>query len=106
MKFYILALSLVASTSILASECEQKVLQDYMKNVSSNEFHSLSNEVLSIKKNQKSFEAYGVEVALNYNHDVEVYFGSSEYMGGYGVEALVVDPATCETLKIENVYTE
>jgi hypothetical protein len=106
MKLVILSLSLMVSAAAFGNNCDQKVLQDYIKNVQSNEFHSLSNEVIAVKKNEKSITAYGLEVALNYKHDVVVYFGSSEYMGGYGVEALVVDPATCETLKMENVYTE
>lgn len=106
MKALTLALTLMISGVALAQNCEEKVLADYIKAVPQNEFHHLTGEVIRLKAAQKSFTAYGVTVETGFNKATDVYLAASEYMAGYGVEALVVDPATCETLKMENVYTE
>lgn len=106
MKNFLLVLSLFSFSAMAVQACEDKVLNDYIKAVPANEYHALTGEVLKVQKGQKSFKAYGVTVEVNFNFDIEVYMASSEYMGGYGVEALVVDPRTCETLKMENVYSE
>ena len=106
MKNLLLVLSLFSFSAMASEVCADKVLNDYMKAVPANEQHALTGEVLKLEKGEKSFKAYGVVVEVNYNFATEVYFASSEYMGGYGVEALVVDPRNCETLKMENVYTE
>jgi hypothetical protein len=45
-------------------------------------------------------------IELGFTKDVDIYFASSEYMSGLGIEALIVDPSTCEILKMETVYTE
>lgn len=106
MKALTLAVTLMISGLAFANNCEDKVLADYIKAVPQNEFHHLTGEVIKLLPAQKSFKAYGVTVVTGFNKATDVYMAASEYMSGYGVEALVVDPETCETLKMENVYTE
>ena len=106
MKALFLALTLSISGFALAKNCEDKVLADYIKAVPQNEYHHLTGEVMKLAPGQKSFKAYGVTVVTGFNKAMDVYMAASEYMSGYGVEALVVDPETCETIKMENVYSE
>ena len=106
MKTLILVLSLAISSVAFGKSCEEQALKSYMNTFVNNEFHHLTGEVYSFKKLEKSFKYYGTEVELGFDVDVEVFFAASEYMGGYGIEAVVVDSLTCETLKMVNVYAE
>ncbi len=106
MKTLLIGLSLAFSLSSFANNCEEKVLADYIKATPGNEFHRLSSGAILVGKSQAAFKYYDSEIALGYNFDVEIYIASSEYMGGFGMEALVVKPTTCETLQMENVYRE
>lgn len=106
MKLFIIGVCISLSSMASSRNCQERVIQDYIAATPGYEYHSLSNEVMRILKNEKSFTAYGKKFEIDYAFDVEVYFGSNEYMSGYGVDALIVEPTTCETLKIVNVYTE
>lgn len=106
MKTFIMGLTLILSTAAFANTCEEQVLTDYTKALAANDYHHLIGEVMNFKKFEKSFISYGTKVELGFDLDVAVYLAASEFMGGYGVEAIVVDPATCKTLKMVNVYAE
>ena len=106
MKLIILGLSLILSTVAFGKSCEEQVLKDYINAFEANENHHLTGEVFDFKKLEKAFTYYGTQVELGYDIDVTVYIGASEFMGGYGLEAVVVDPTTCKTLKMANVYAE
>lgn len=100
------SLMILLVSTIAFANCEEKVLEQYIKLTPSNEFHHMTQEAIKIKPRQKILIAYGQVIELNYNKSMEVYLAGSEFMGGHGVEALVVDPRTCEILKMENVYRE
>lgn len=93
-------------SSLAFANCEEKVLDQYIKLTPSNEFHHMTQDAIKVKPRQKILVAYGQVIELNFNKAMEVYLAGSEYMGGHGVEALIVDPRTCEILKMENVYRE
>ena len=106
MKLIILVLSLILSTVAFGKSCEEQVLKDYISAFEANEHHHLTGEVFNFKKLEKAFTYYGTKVELGYDVDVTVYIAASEFMGGYGLEAVVVDPTSCKTLKMVNVYAE
>lgn len=106
MKILILGLSLLLSTVAFGKSCEEQVLKDYINAFEGNDYHHLTGQVFNFQKLEKAFTYYGTQVELGYEMDVAVYIAASEFMGGYGLEAVVVDPATCKTLKMVNVYTE
>ena len=106
MKLIILGLSLILSTVAFGKSCEEQVLKDYINAFEANEYHHLTGEVFNFKKLEKAFTYYGTQVELGYDVDVTVYIAASEFMGGYGLEAVVIDPTICKTLKMVNVYAE
>jgi hypothetical protein len=91
MKTLLMLAAILYSGLTMAQNCEEKVLSDYITAVSQNEFHYLTGEVLSYKKGERSFESYGNVIELGFTKDVDIYFASSEYMSGLGIEALIVD---------------
>jgi hypothetical protein len=106
MKLFILGLSLLLSSVAFGKSCEEPVLKDYINALEANDYHHLTGQVFNFQKLEKSFTYYGKQVELGYDFDVTVFIAASEFMSGYGLEAVVVDPATCKTLKMVNVYTE
>jgi hypothetical protein len=106
MKLLILGLSLLVSTVAFGKSCEEQALKDYINAFEGNEYHHLTGQVFNFNKLEKAFSYYGTQIELGYNVDVTVFIAGSEFMGGYGLDAIVVDAATCKTLKMESVYTE
>ena len=100
------SLVIFLTSTLTFANCENKVLEQYIKLTPQNEFHHMTEEAIKINPRQKILVAYGQVIELNYKRQMEVYLAGSEYMGGHGVEALIVDPRTCEILKMENVYRE
>lgn len=50
------------------------------------------------------YEMYGVK--FEYDQNVMIYEGSSEFMSGFGVEAIVLEPNTCRLIEMVQVYSE
>lgn len=106
MKLLVLGLSLIISSVAFGKTCEEQALKDYINAFEGNEYHHLTGQVFNFKKLEKGFTYYGTQVELGFDVDVTVFIAGSEFMGGYGLEAIVVDPTTCKTLKMTTVYTE
>jgi hypothetical protein len=100
------SLMVLLATTVSYANCENKVLDQYIKLTPQNEFHHMTEEAIKVKPHQKILVAYGQLIELNYKRPMEVYLAGSEYMGGHGIEALIVDPRNCEVLRMENVYRE
>lgn len=100
------SLVVLFSSSVVLANCEEKVLDQYIKLTPAQEFHHLTQEAIKIKPRQRSLVLYGEIIELNFNNSMEVYVAGSEYMSGYGVEALIVDPKTCKVVRMENIYRE
>lgn len=49
-------------------------------------------------------EIYGT--VFQYDQDVLIFEGSSEFMSGFGVEAIVIDGANCSVIEMVQVYAE
>lgn len=43
---------------------------------------------------------------FSYTQDVLIFEGSSEFMSGYGIEAIVLDPSSCQFIEMVQVYAE
>lgn len=61
------------------------------------------NEAVQLKAGQ-SYDSYGV--IFEYEQDVLIFEGSSEFMSGFGVEAIVLEPNTCRLIEMVQVYAE
>lgn len=106
MKLLVLGLSLIISSVAFGKTCEEQALKDYISAFEGNDYHHLTGQVFHFQKLEKAFTYYGTQVELGFDVDVTVFIAGSEFMGGYGLDAIVVDPATCKTLKTSSVYTE
>jgi hypothetical protein len=82
MKTLLLGFLIAASGLAFGQNCEDQILDQYIKSLSHHEHH----RILSVEEGL-----------------IRV---SSENEGGYGIDAILFDPATCEILEIHNVYTE
>jgi hypothetical protein len=108
MKKLLLALTLIASLSALASEskCFKKVSKDYRQlTIERNyDYDYVIDEVMSIEEMADRWE-YTFETELAGDNYI-VYQAASEYMSGFGYDALIVDRDTCETVEVDEVYAE
>lgn len=50
------------------------------------------------------YETYGT--VFSYDIDVEIFEGTSEFMSGFGVEAIIMDPKDCTLIELVQVYAE
>jgi len=102
---------LISAEAFAKDKCANAVNAYYSEALYQYDYHSIALEGLVIPANTLTFESYGQSIALGYkalgyDFDVLVYEASSEYMGGYGVDAIFVNPSNCEVLKMINVYEE
>ena len=99
---FLVSLSLTA----FGRSCEEHALEEYSRITNQNEYHYLTGTRLKADKNAQSIEYFGTQIRLGFDKQVEIIIAASEYMGGLGYDALVVDPSDCRILQITNVYTE
>lgn len=108
MKKLILAVSFILSFSAMATEskCFQKVSADYSQLTYERnyDFEYVIDNVMTISEMKEKWEGT-FETELSSDHFI-VYQAASEYMGGFGYDALVVDSETCETVEVDEVYAE
>jgi len=105
MKFLLASFLIFSVSSAMANPCEGEALEAYAKELPQNDWHALTGLSYSLNAGENVVQLYGMKVTLSYPVDTNLLFASSEYMGGLGVEAVVVD-ADCNVLDIFNVYTE
>jgi hypothetical protein len=105
MKFLIASFLILSTSAAFARSCENEVLDAYIKAVPQNDWHALTGVSYSLKSGENDILLYGKKITFNYPVDTELLLASSEFMGGFGVEAIVVD-ADCKVLELFNVYTE
>jgi len=106
MKTIMIILSLTFAFSAFAKDCEKQVLKQFIEASQDYDYHSLSNKPVLHPAGEEGFESYGRYVELGYDFDVVSYTGSNEYMSGYGAYELIVNPKTCEIIKMQEVYAE
>jgi hypothetical protein len=82
MKTFLLVFFFSLSGLAFGGSCEDQILEQYIQASSHHEHH----QILSVSEG--------------------LIRASSENEGGYGIDAILFDPATCEILEILNVYTE
>ena len=82
MKFLLLGFLFTVSSLAFGQSCEEKILKEYIELLPNHEYH----RILSA--------------------DATVIRVSSENEGGYGIDEIIFNPATCEILELTNVYTE
>ncbi len=104
MKILFFCLTFFISAELFS--CEEKILRQYRESFPQNEHHYLTGERVKLFANQDSCQAFGITVVNIFDQSIDVYLAASEYMGGYGVEALMVEPKSCKILKITNLYSE
>lgn len=106
MKYLMIALFLLSLASFAGVSCYEKIEADYRAfNIARDyEFDYVSKRaVVSIEKAKEIYETFDTELS---GDEYEVYVGVSEYMSGYGEDALVVKKATCETVEVVEIYAE
>jgi hypothetical protein len=105
MKKLILALTLILSFSVMADDCLEKVRADYKQlTIERNyDYDFVGDAPTTIEQMMLIWDTFETE----YEGDSYiVYQASSEYYGGYGVDALVVSKNSCETVEVVEVYAE
>ena len=105
MKFLLISFLLLSSSLAFARSCENEVLEAYKLALPQNEWHSIIGKNYIFKSGENDVLLYGTKITLRYPVDTKLFLASSEHMGGFGVEAIVVD-ADCSVLELFNVYTE
>lgn len=95
--------SLLFSTNVLA--CYSQAVSIYTETMNERRHDNIHvyKEAVQLKSGQ-SYETYGV--VFEYEQDVLIFEGSSEFMSGFGVEAIVLEPNTCRLIEMVQVYAE
>lgn len=106
MKALLAIFTIVMSLSVFAKDCEKEVEVQFIKLTEDYDYHVVSNKPVLHVAGTEGFESYGRYVELDYDIDVLTYHASNEMWGGYGAYQLVVNPKTCEIIKMQEVYTE
>jgi hypothetical protein len=106
MKSIIVLVSLLLSSVSFAQDCKDLVFEKFLAETEEYDYHTISDKFETYQAGTEGFESYGQYVELGYDFDVISYHASNEYMSGYGAYEIIVEPKTCEVLKIENVYAE
>ena len=104
MKSLLLVLSsLLFSTNLMA--CYSQALSVYTSAMNERRHDNIHvyKEAVQLNAGQ-SYETYGV--VFEYEQDVLIFEGSSEFMSGFGVEAIVLEPNTCRLIEMVQVYAE
>jgi hypothetical protein len=101
--FAILTLS---TSAFCADKCQSEVYKDFLEATEDYDFHTLDDVGTLHGAQVKSFKSFGKTVKLGYGFPVLSYQGTNEYMSGYGVLEIIVNPTTCKTLDMVEVYTE
>lgn len=105
MKFLIASFLILSTSVSFAKSCEDQVLDAYIAAVPQNDWHALTGVRYSLKSGENDILLYGKKITLSFPVETDLLLASSEYMGGLGVEAIVVDE-DCNVLELFNVYTE
>ena len=105
MKFLIASFLVLSSSVAFATSCETEAIDAYIKALPQNDWHAFTGVSYTLKSGENDLELYGKKITFNYPVDTQLLLASSEYMGGLGVEAIVVD-AECTVLELFNVYRE
>lgn len=116
-------LALVLSFSALAGNCRKQAEEAYKQQVvkqhrewdqsygisaddysqSYEEAYLSRREAISIDQAFDTYDSFSTDLE---GADYEVYVGVSEYMSGYGEDAVVVEKSTCKAVEFINVYAE
>ena len=102
----LLLLSSVFAISTFASNCFKSADIAFIEATPNYEFHFVSSLYNTYKAHTPSYSSYGTKIDLGYDFDVISYQASNEHWGGLGVYEIVVNPTSCQVLKIIEVYTE
>lgn len=107
MKNALLSLVLFLSTSVMAGGiCYDEALESYHEYLENHEteFLAMFSKPVEISYYyNESYESFSPE---NYPKDSLVYEGQSNYWGGVGVHAIVMDPSSCANLGVDLIYAE
>ncbi|MBH46563.1 MAG: hypothetical protein CME71_00155 [Halobacteriovorax sp.] len=103
-------IALILSTLLISNvhACYDVALGAYTAQMSERRHDNIyvSKEVVRLTQGE-SHELFGVLFSHEqYESDVLIYEGSSEFYSGYGVEAIVVDAKNCHLIEIVQVYAE
>jgi len=103
MKKIILAVALISSTSAFA--CLDQAVRVFGQEMQARRHENIHVYPQSTKVPAgQTFETYGT--VFSYDFDVEIFEGTSEFMSGFGVEAIVMDPKDCSLIDLVQVYAE
>jgi hypothetical protein len=96
----------LSSVSLAQHKCSDSALVHHLNQFPQHDYRVLYDDVIENSAGTKYFETWGQKFSLPYQFATTVMLVGSEYWGGYGVDAVIMDAADCTLLKIENVYTE
>tara|TARA_R110000868_G_scaffold80095_2_gene227769 strand:- start:29882 stop:30202 length:321 start_codon:yes stop_codon:yes gene_type:complete len=106
MKTIALIFSILSISSVHA--CYDVALKAYTAQMNERRHDNIhvSKEAVRLTSGD-SYELYGVLFSHDqYESDVLIYEGSSEFYSGYGVEAIVVEAKNCHLIEMVQVYAE
>ncbi len=104
MKFFAI-ISLLMTFSTTSFACFDQAFALYNEEMSSRRHQDIHvyHEAVRLKAGDVH-DMYRVK--FFYDEDVLIYEGSSEFMSGYGVEAIVMEPTSCKFIEMVQVYVE
>ena len=106
MKSVLIALLLSVSASSFAQNCHDQVESYYQQlNYERNyDDEGISTQPVEIEEVRSEYGNLDFDTAEPSNF--AIYFGHSSSWGGYGVDALIYEKATCEVVAVEEIYAE
>lgn len=93
-------------SALAADKCQSEVFSEFLAATTEYDYHTVADSGVLYPAGSPGFESYGRYVELGYDKDVLAYHASNEYMSGYGAYEIIVDPATCSIIKMQEVYAE
>tara|TARA_R110000868_G_scaffold143075_13_gene360797 strand:- start:4760 stop:5080 length:321 start_codon:yes stop_codon:yes gene_type:complete len=103
-------IALIFSTLLISNvhACYDVALGAYTAQMTERRHQNIHVSKQFTRLNQgESFDMFGVLFSHDqYERDVLIYEGSSEFYSGYGVEAIVVDAKNCHLIEMVQVYAE
>lgn len=106
MKTLLIAFLVTVSANSFAKNCHDQVESYYQElNYERNyDDEGISHQPVEIEEARKDWENLDFDAAELENF--AIYYGYSSAWGGYGVDALIYEKATCQVVAIEEVYAE